>query len=181
MGWHILRVMGDLLCVLILLAALGAVARVDQHVHALKLAHNEPAHPVFGAPAQGQESVANFAFMPEPLPPGPTQVDVTVNEAQRAQYDAVATKTALELQQFRRQETIPAQGWGGTIATATGLIFFGEENGAMMAADATTGKPLWSFETNQNWKASPMAYQFDGKQFIAAIAGGNVLAFGLPD
>jgi len=75
----------------------------------------------------------------------------------------------------------PAQGWGGTIATATGLIFFGEENGAMMAADATTGKPLWRFETNQNWKASPMAYEFDGKQFIAGIAGGNVLAFGLPD
>lgn len=75
----------------------------------------------------------------------------------------------------------PALGWGGTIATATGLIFFGEENGAMMAADATTGKPLWRFETNQNWKASPMAYQFDGKQFIAGIAGGNVLAFGLPD
>ena len=75
----------------------------------------------------------------------------------------------------------PAQGWGGTIATATGLIFFGEENGAMMAADATTGTPLWRFETNQNWKASPMAYMFDGKQFIAGIAGGNVLAFGLPD
>ncbi|MBY0505413.1 MAG: PQQ-binding-like beta-propeller repeat protein [Bryobacteraceae bacterium] len=75
----------------------------------------------------------------------------------------------------------PAQGWGGTIATATGLIFFGEENGAMMAADATTGKPLWRFETNQNWKSSPMAYMFDGKQFIAGIAGGNVLAFGLPD
>ncbi len=75
----------------------------------------------------------------------------------------------------------PAQGWGGTIATASGLIFFGEENGAMMAADAATGKPLWRFETNQNWKASPMAYEFDGKQFIAAIAGGNVLAFGLPD
>ena len=75
----------------------------------------------------------------------------------------------------------PAQGWGGTIATATGLIFFGEENGALMAADATSGKPLWRFETNQNWKASPMAYLFDGRQFVAAIAGGNVLAFGLPD
>lgn len=75
----------------------------------------------------------------------------------------------------------PAMGWGGTIATATGIIFFGEENGAMMAADAETGKPLWRFETNQNWKASPMAYMFDGKQHIAAIAGGNVIAFGLPD
>jgi alcohol dehydrogenase (cytochrome c) len=73
------------------------------------------------------------------------------------------------------------QSWGGTLATATGLVFFGEENGAMMAADATTGKPLWRFETNQLWKASPMAYQIDGKEHIAAIAGGNVIAFGLPD
>ena len=36
-----------------------------------------------------------------------------------------------------------------------------------MAADAATGKPLWSFQTNQNWKASPMTYMFDGKQYIA--------------
>ena len=27
-----------------------------------------------------------------------------------------------------------------------------------MAVDAGTGKPLWSFPTNQTWKASPMTY-----------------------
>ena len=75
----------------------------------------------------------------------------------------------------------PSQSWGGTLATGTGLVFFGEENGAMMAADASTGKPMWRFETNTLWKASPMAYSFDGKEYIAAIAGGNVIAFGLPD
>ena len=75
----------------------------------------------------------------------------------------------------------PAQSWGGTLSTATGLVFFGEENGAMMAADASNGKPLWRFETNQLWKASPMAYMFDGKEYLAAIAGGTVVAFGLPD
>jgi alcohol dehydrogenase (cytochrome c) len=79
------------------------------------------------------------------------------------------------------QQPGPSQSWGGTLSTATGLVFFGEENGAMMAADAKTGKPLWRFETNTLWKASPMAYMFDGKQYLAAIAGGNVLAFGLPD
>ena len=31
-----------------------------------------------------------------------------------------------------------------------------------MAADAVTGTPLWSFQTNQTWKASPMTYMFDG-------------------
>ena len=73
----------------------------------------------------------------------------------------------------------PAESWGGTLSTATGLVIFGEEGGALMAADAVTGKPLWSFQTNQSWKASPMAYQFDGKQYIGVAAGGNILAFSI--
>jgi alcohol dehydrogenase (cytochrome c) len=75
----------------------------------------------------------------------------------------------------------PANSWGGTLSTASGLVIFGEEGGALMAADAATGKPLWSFPTNQSWKASPMTYTFDGKQYIAIAAGPNVIAFGLPD
>ena len=38
----------------------------------------------------------------------------------------------------------PANSWGGTLATATGLVIFGEDGGALMAVDAVTGKPLWS-------------------------------------
>jgi alcohol dehydrogenase (cytochrome c) len=75
-----------------------------------------------------------------------------------------------------------ADTWGGTLSTASGLVFFAEETGSFMAADATTGKPLWSFSANTpNWHASPMAYQFDGKEYIAIISGGNILAFALPD
>ncbi len=73
----------------------------------------------------------------------------------------------------------PAVSWGGTLATATGLVIFGAEDGSLMAADATTGKPLWSFPTNQGWKASPMTYQFDSRQYIAVAAGGDILCFGL--
>ena len=73
----------------------------------------------------------------------------------------------------------PAESWGGTLSTATGLVIFGEEGGAMMAADAVTGKPLWSFATNQLWKASPMTYMFDGKQYVAVAAGSNIIAFGI--
>lgn len=75
----------------------------------------------------------------------------------------------------------PAQSWGGTLATSTGLVIFGAEGGELMAADAMTGKPLWSFETSQTWKASPMTYSFDGKQYIAAAAGPNILAFALQE
>jgi alcohol dehydrogenase (cytochrome c) len=48
-----------------------------------------------------------------------------------------------------------------------------------MAADAANGKVLWSFPTNQLWKASPMTYSMDGRQFIAVAAGPNVMAFGV--
>jgi PQQ-like domain len=69
--------------------------------------------------------------------------------------------------------------WGGTIATSSGLVFFGEEGGALMAADAITGKVLWSFQTNEIWKASPMTYTFDGRQYIAVAVGSHILSFGI--
>jgi alcohol dehydrogenase (cytochrome c) len=75
----------------------------------------------------------------------------------------------------------PAQSWGGTLATATGLVIFGAEGGELMSVDALTGEPLWRFETNQTWKASPMTYSFDGKQYIAVAAGPNILAFALQE
>jgi alcohol dehydrogenase (cytochrome c) len=39
----------------------------------------------------------------------------------------------------------------------------------------------WSFQTSQLWKASPMTYQFDGKQYVAIASGSNIIAFALPD
>jgi alcohol dehydrogenase (cytochrome c) len=72
-----------------------------------------------------------------------------------------------------------ANSWGGTLATSTGLVIFGEDGGGLMAADAVTGKPLWSFPTNQTWRASPMTYMFDGKQYVAVAAGPNIIAFGI--
>ncbi len=73
----------------------------------------------------------------------------------------------------------PGSSWGGTLTTASGLVIFGEEGGGLMAADAVTGKPLWTFQTNHSWKASPMTYVFDGKQYVAVAAGSNIIAFGI--
>ena len=75
----------------------------------------------------------------------------------------------------------PALSWGGTLATASGLVIFAAETGELMASDALTGKPLWSFQTNQTWRASPMTYSFDSKQYIAIASGSNILAFGIAE
>ena len=69
----------------------------------------------------------------------------------------------------------------GVMSTASGLVFFGENSGAFMAADAANGKVLWDFPTNQVWKASPMTYVFDNKQHIAIAVGQSIVAFALPD
>jgi alcohol dehydrogenase (cytochrome c) len=74
----------------------------------------------------------------------------------------------------------PADSWGGTLTTASGLVIAGEDGGALIAVDAESGKPLWSFQTNQTWKASPMTYTFDGRQHIAVAAGPTIIAFALP-
>jgi alcohol dehydrogenase (cytochrome c) len=78
-------------------------------------------------------------------------------------------------------ETGAVNSWGGTLSTAGGVVIFGEDSGALMAADAANGKPLWSFQTSQLWKASPMTYMFDNKQYVAVAAGSNIIAFGLPE
>jgi alcohol dehydrogenase (cytochrome c) len=78
-------------------------------------------------------------------------------------------------------QTGAVDSWGGTLSTAGGLVIFGEDSGALMAADAANGKPLWSFQTSQLWKASPMTYMFDNRQYFAVAAGSNVIAFGLAD
>jgi alcohol dehydrogenase (cytochrome c) len=76
----------------------------------------------------------------------------------------------------------PDYSWGGTLSTATGLVFFEEETGSFVAADATTGKVLWSFQANApNWHASPMAYQFDGKEYIAVVVGGEIVSLAVEE
>jgi alcohol dehydrogenase (cytochrome c) len=69
---------------------------------------------------------------------------------------------------------------GGTMTTAAGLVFFGDDAGSFEAADARSGKPLWHFNTGQDMSSSPMSYAIDGKQFVAIAAGSDLFSFALP-
>ena len=76
-------------------------------------------------------------------------------------------------------QTGPANSWGGALSTAGGVVLFGEDGGLFTAVDAKSGKRLWQWPTGQVWRSSPMTYVFDGKQYIAAAVGSNIVAFGL--
>jgi PQQ-dependent dehydrogenase (methanol/ethanol family) len=67
----------------------------------------------------------------------------------------------------------------GVLATAGGLVFHGETGGDFAAVDAKTGKTLWTFRSNDSWRASPMTYMLDGRQYIAVMDGTNVISFAL--
>jgi len=67
----------------------------------------------------------------------------------------------------------------GTMATAGGLLFFGNDAQSFEAVEAQNGKPLWHFNTGQDMSASPMTYAVGGKQYVTVAAGSNVLSFAL--
>ena len=74
----------------------------------------------------------------------------------------------------------PELNYSGVVATAGGIVFFGETTGAFAAVDARTGKYLWHFDGNQQFKGSPMTYMVGGRQYIAIASGPNILSFTLP-
>jgi alcohol dehydrogenase (cytochrome c) len=90
---------------------------------------------------------------------------------------------AIDIQTGKIAFEIPDIGGGilasGLMATAGGLIFYGDGYGAFVAADSKTGKLLWHFNTGQSWRGGPMSYMVDGTQYVATAAGSTILSFSL--
>jgi len=80
---------------------------------------------------------------------------------------------------------------GGALATAGGLVFYGEGNGLFRALDAKSGKLLWEHNCGAGANAMPVSYSVGGKQYVAMGCGGNnqldfkrgnsMVVYGLPD
>jgi alcohol dehydrogenase (cytochrome c) len=70
--------------------------------------------------------------------------------------------------------------WGGTLVTAGGLVFFGDDAESLEAVEAKTGHVLWHFNTGQVMRASPMTYAVAGVQYLVIAAGSDVFSFSLP-
>ena len=66
-------------------------------------------------------------------------------------------------------------GNGGTIATASGLVFVGATDDARFRAfDAKTGKELWAVKLGGAAEATPMTYQGkDGRQYVVIASTGG--------
>ncbi|HWB95533.1 MAG TPA: PQQ-binding-like beta-propeller repeat protein, partial [Bryobacteraceae bacterium] len=73
----------------------------------------------------------------------------------------------------------PAVMWSGTVATAGGLVFTGDDDGNLVALDSRTGRDLWHFYTGHTLYASPVTFRVGGKQFVSIAAESEILTFGL--
>ncbi|HTW75217.1 MAG TPA: PQQ-binding-like beta-propeller repeat protein, partial [Steroidobacteraceae bacterium] len=72
----------------------------------------------------------------------------------------------------------------GSLATPS-LTFVGEPTGMFDALDARTGRIVWQFQTGAGINAPPVAYEIDGREYIAVASGGGqggdaVVVFALP-
>lgn len=75
--------------------------------------------------------------------------------------------------------TGPATMWAGTVSTAGGVVFFGDDDGNLVALDARSGEHVWHYYMGQMLTASPITFMVDGKQYVSIAAATDVFTFGL--
>ncbi len=76
--------------------------------------------------------------------------------------------------------------WGGTMATAGDLVFYGTLDGHIKALNSKTGEELWKFKLPSGVIGHPITYMHEGKQYVAIYYGvggwpGVGLVFDLQD
>ncbi len=128
--------------------------------------------------------------MPCNAPPWGQLVAINVNTGD------IAWKTTLGITESLGEDGLytGAPNLGGSIATASGLVFIAATNDRRFRAfDGRTGKELWTAELDASGNAIPITYQGrDGKQYVVVAAGGgghiggnrptsdSLIAFSLP-
>jgi methanol dehydrogenase (cytochrome c) subunit 1 len=94
-------------------------------------------------------------------------------------YNAISGKYAWE-----KMERFAV--WGGTLATAGDLVFYGTLDGFIKARNSKTGDLLWKYRLPSGVIGHPMTYTHDGTQYVAIYYGvggwaGVGLVFDLTD
>ena len=82
--------------------------------------------------------------------------------------------------------------FGGPLVTSSGVVFIGAAmDNYLRAFDATTGEELWAGRLPAGGQATPMTYEWEGRQYVVIAAGGHsfstttpgdeIVAFALPE
>jgi alcohol dehydrogenase (cytochrome c) len=96
----------------------------------------------------------------------PDTVDAT---AGKAYGNMAAINVATGKVAWRYRDELPMM--GGTLSTAGGVVFSGNLRGDVLAFDAKTGKVVWRFHAGGGVRSQPIAYQIDGRTYVAVPTG----------
>jgi len=155
----------------------------------------EPGQPAGGPPQggggnRGQRIGGQFSYqfpsgasMPCWAPPYGELVAVNVNTGKIAWKSTLGIQEALAADLGDKGVKTGTRNLGGSIATASGLVFIGATNDRRFRAfDAKTGAELWSATLPASGHSTPMTYMGkDGVQYVViAASGGTSIGSGLP-
>jgi quinoprotein glucose dehydrogenase len=133
----------------------------------------DPNGPYEGVPGGGRFSIrgADAQQLPCQQPPWGQLTAVNVNTGEFAWRVPLGITESLPPE----KQNTGRPGNGGTIATASGLVFVAAtDDGRFRAFDAKTGKELWTFKLPGAAQATPVTYQArDGKQYVVIAATGG--------
>jgi alcohol dehydrogenase (cytochrome c) len=129
------------------------------------------------------ESCSIYFAKPKPFTHGETYYNTGTKRApdEHAQKILLAFSVPDGKPVWRYPQIGRGDSWGGTLTTASGLVFFADDSQSLEAVDATNGRPLWHFNTGQRIDASPMTYAMDGMQYVAIAAGSDIFSFALAE
>jgi len=128
------------------------------------------------------ESCDIYSKKPQEFQRGKTYYSTGVRRSQGDHNQKILLAYALESDKpaWRYVQAGEGHSSAGTMTTAAGLVFFGDDTRSFEAVDARTGEPLWHFNTGQSIAASPMSYAVGAKQYVAIAAGSDMFSFALP-
>ena len=68
----------------------------------------------------------------------------------------------------------------GALATAGGLVFYGDPEGFLSGLDARDGRTLWQYSVGEPVEGPPITFALDGQQYLAVVTRAGLLTFSLP-
>jgi alcohol dehydrogenase (cytochrome c) len=118
-------------------------------------------------------AMALTGYKPEDIKYEPGKVYMGMDYKMHRISETVGRLRAFDVQKKKWLWEIasPLPLFAGVLATKSGLVFSGDQQGFFFAADAKTGKVLWRYQTGSGINASPITYEIGGKQYVAILSG----------
>ena len=123
---------------------------------------------------EGQWYAGGAARSPVPMVRG-SQINVRKEDEGYGSIRAIDPKTGERKWEYKMAEFTE----GGILSTASDLLFTGGREGYFFALDARNGELLWKSALGGSVVSGPIAFQLNGRQYVAISAGNSLFTFAL--